>query len=196
MKGPIVAVGLGNPGQRYARTRHNLGSMVVDKLAGRMEMRWRDASSYAETDREICARPLKLIKPITYMNSSGLAVAEVVRRLDLDLGSLLVILDDLYLPLGTLRLRRGGSDGGHRGLASVIRELGSTEVPRLRLGIGTPTEAQDRIEYVLSDFEGEETRVVEEMTEAGADVVVSFLRSGIERAMNEANAGGMDRVPR
>jgi len=129
-----------------------------------------------------------LIKPTTYMNSSGVAVAEVVQRLRLDLASLLVLLDDVHLSLGTLRLRRRGSDGGHRGLESVIEELGSREVPRLRLGIGAPQEGEDRIEYVLSGFNDDEMPVVEEMIEAGADAVESFIEAGIECTMNTVNA--------
>lgn len=184
MNGPIIAAGLGNPGQRYAGTRHNLGFMVVDRLAARLQARWRIASGpYLEAD----GGALKLIKPTTYMNSSGVAVAQVVRQLQLDLSALLVLLDDVHLSLGTLRLKRRGSDGGHRGLASVIEQLDSREIPRLRLGIGTPPEGEDRIGYVLSRFTDDEMPVVDEMVEIGADAVTSFVETGIERTMNAVN---------
>lgn len=177
-----LIVGLGNPGEKYRETRHNLGFWVLDILYGGG---WEEAELYRYAEWMLEGVPVVLIEPLTYMNRSGLAVGEAVERWEVRLGRLLVILDDVNLPLGRLRLRLKGSDGGHKGLASVIEALGSEEFPRLRLGIGRPADG-DLITYVLSPFE-EELGAVREMVGRAAEVVRRFVRDGPEAAMGWAN---------
>ena len=185
-----LIVGLGNPGPEYAGTRHNAGFMVIDRLlagfpAGRFEERHTASSSvWAGKFR---GRALLLQKPLTFMNLSGEAVALLARRSGIQPESILVISDDLDLPVGRLRLRNGGADGGHNGLKSIIAELGSSSFRRLRIGIGRPKPGET-VDYVLSKFEGEEERRFEASLEAAADAVRAVLAGGMTRAMNRFNA--------
>jgi len=179
-----VIVGLGNPGPRYARTRHNAGWMVLDRLA----------SESCEGRQEECCGGLLwragrvwLFKPLTYMNESGPPVAQLCRRTGLELDSLLVVVDDLNLTLGALRLRPGGSSGGHRGLESVAEALGVDRFPRLRLGIGPLPEGMDAREFVLSEFEAHERETVERMVGTSAQAARCWAREGIQAAMNLYN---------
>ena len=186
-----LLVGLGNPGPRYRGTRHNLGFAAVDRLARESGARWeqRSPSSWvAEGSFE--GQPIVLAKPLTYMNLSGRAVVELTRNRDIAADQLLVFLDDVALPLGTLRLRPRGSDGGHRGLASVLEALDTEAVPRVRLGIGPgegPTEESDLAEFVLEPFTDEEQKVVEELLERTVEATRTLFRHGIERAMSLYN---------
>ncbi|MCS6816922.1 MAG: aminoacyl-tRNA hydrolase [Blastocatellia bacterium] len=184
-----LIVGLGNPGHAYARTRHNLGFRVVDRLAEilgasieRQEAHALIGAAQAE------GVSLLLAKPQTYMNRSGHAVGELVRRYEIPLEDLLVVLDDLDLPLGTIRIRRKGSAGGHRGLLSVIEALTSTAFPRLRLGIRPHAPIADTVAFVLSPFEPDEEPIVEAMIERAAAAALLWVREGIEKAMAEFNA--------
>jgi PTH1 family peptidyl-tRNA hydrolase len=181
-----VVVGLGNPGAGYQVTRHNLGFQVVDRLHRRRA---------AEAWREECAAlvsvgtSMDLVKPQTFMNRSGHAVRCLVDRHGYQPGNILVVYDDIDLPLGTLRLRPGGSPGGHRGLASVIESLRTDRVPRLRLGIapGAGASAGDLAEFVLQGFEPAERAVVERQVERAADACEAWLEQGVESAMNAFN---------
>lgn len=185
-----LVVGLGNPGAEYEGTRHNAGFMVIDRLlagfpAGRFEPRHvADSLVYAGAFR---GRPLFLQKPQTFMNLSGLAVAGFARKAGIAPGEVLVISDDLDLPLGRLRLRSGGSDGGHNGLKSVIAELESASFLRLRIGIGRP-EKSGTIDYVLSKFDGAEEERFKLSLDAAAEAVRTALTGGVARAMNKFNA--------
>ena len=184
-----LSIGLGNPGSSYTLTRHNLGFRVIEILSGRLDITLRTTVGpclLGSGQLDDC--PIGLACPTTYMNESGRAVDFLRTHLDLELNDLLVICDDVNLPPGKIRLRRGGSDGGHRGLASVISQLASEEFPRLRLGIGAPPETEDLIEYVLQEFAPSEQASVETMIEQAADAVLSYFRQGIETAMNRFNA--------
>ena len=184
-----LALGLGNPGERYARTRHNLGFRVVDLLADRLGI-----SFETHEDRYLIGlgfledAQIALVKPLTNMNESGRAAISLTEGYQVDLDRLLVICDDTNLPLGKIRLRRGGSDGGHRGLESVIYHLASEDFPRLRMGIGPLPENQDMVTYVLADVEPEEEILVTQMVQGAAEAAICFLQDGIEDAMNRYNA--------
>lgn len=184
-----LIVGLGNPGPRYRNTRHNAGFMALDCLAGRL-----DSSFSRETHQALMAEgewegeTLLLVKPLTLVNNSGAAVAEAVRSSIGDrLKDLLVVLDDVYLPLGTLRIRPGGSAGGHNGLMSIIERLGTDELPRLRMGVGENGNGIGLTDHVLGTFAPDEMPDVEAMVERAAEAVMRFVTCGIERAMNEFN---------
>lgn len=193
-----IVLGLGNPGERYAGTRHNLGFRVVDELARRHSVAFRrrdelsDQSWTAETT--IASEDVVLAKPRTFMNRSGRAGASLLRRFDLAPADLLVIHDDADLELGRVRVRPSGGAGGHNGLRSLIATLGSGEFPRIKLGVrGAGRERVDLAEYVLGEFDPSERSVVAALAALGADAVEAVLASGVESAMNAWNgksAGG------
>ena len=182
-----VVVGLGNPGSRYAKTRHNIGWMVLDRLADRAGWgggRERDAA------RVVWGRfqglDLELVKPQTFMNESGLAVRKVLAREHAPLEDLLVVADDFALPFGRLRLRQAGSAGGHNGLRSIIGELDSQKFARLRVGIGEPSRAA--VDHVLSTFSPDERSDLDPVIDAAADAVIDWARDGASGAANRWNA--------
>ena len=178
-------VGLGNPGSRYAETRHNIGFMVVERLAAEGQGQWASQEESQVALIQLAGRETLLVKPQTYMNRSGAAVAALQARTGFAPGEILVLLDDFLLDFGRVRLRRGGSDGGHNGLASVLEHLSTQEVPRLRLGIGLPPPGADAIEYVLSPFAPGED--VEGLVGRGCQAVETWASAGIEAAMNRFN---------
>ncbi len=187
---PIVVVGLGNPGPEYETTRHNVGFLVVDLLSGRWNRRFRSGPGDSlVASAELQGNPVLLMKPLTFMNNSGSAVADVLRQYDPGPASLLIILDDFALPIGALRLRPRGSDGGHNGLASIIEHLGTDEVPRLRCGIGrdAPPPGTAMADFVLSRFDAGEEDTVRDMIARAADAVTEFVIGGIDSAMNRFN---------
>ena len=179
-------MGLGNPGARYADTRHNIGFMVVDRLAANAGAVWQDFKTQRSqvVQTQVAGIEVALVKPQTFMNRSGLAVAALAHLWALGPEDLLVVFDDFLLDFGRLRLRRQGSDGGHNGLASVLVEMGSRDVPRLRLGIGSPPQ-EEIIDYVLSPFGADQK--VEALIERGVMAVENSLSRGLEAAMNEFN---------
>ncbi|MFQ5861573.1 MAG: aminoacyl-tRNA hydrolase [Candidatus Brocadiales bacterium] len=182
-----ILIGLGNPGERYAKTRHNLGCMVVDRLAGRFGVevsRRRFRSLVGEVSLD--ADRLVLVKPLTYVNQSGLSVKRILKHYACSADSLMVICDDINLPLGRLRIRRRGSSGGHKGLESIIAGLGGNEFPRLRIGVGLPPHGEAR-EYVLAPFPKEEERVIKEALETACEAVIEWARSGVEQCMKKYN---------
>lgn len=181
-------MGLGNPGRRYRGTRHNVGFEVVDRLARRWAARFRTEGSAEVAHAQFSGQPVALAKPLTYMNLSGEAVAELVRRYGVAPSDVLVVYDDMDLPVGTIRVRARGRPAGHRGMASVVEALGTLEVPRVRVGIGRPW--SDAVDHVLSRFEPEERAAVEEAVERAADAVEAVLRDGIHRAMDRFNRRG------
>lgn len=187
--GSHIIVGLGNPGRNYANTRHNLGFMVVDELArrtGAATSRKRFRSELIET--RFADRKLVLVKPQTYMNESGHAVREVMSWYRADASQVLIIVDDLDLPFGQLRLRPGGSAGGHNGLKSIFEQTGRKEIPRLRIGIGRgPNQAKA---HVLSHFAPSEQEHLPLLIESAADAAELWMTDGIVPAMNEINGRG------
>lgn len=184
----FLIVGLGNPGEAYERTRHNVGFMLVDRLSGAHNIDFSVGSATAVAGRGVIKGvPVALVKPQTFMNLSGQAVGEYVSRLGVGPERVLVAYDDVDLPLGRIRVRRGGGSGGHRGMESVAVHLGSTDFPRIRLGIGRP-EAGEVSEYVLSPFDLENTGILDEMLARGVEAVEAILIKGVEFAMNRFNA--------
>jgi peptidyl-tRNA hydrolase, PTH1 family len=186
----LLVVGLGNPGRDYRNTRHNAGFMVLDELSRRWSCPLREGrGEYFRGARQRGETNVVLIAPTTFMNNSGRAVRDVAEELGLGPERILVIADDFALPLGTLRLRRGGSDGGHNGLASIIYELGSDGFPRLRCGIGTtePFAGEDPATFVLSPFGPDEEKALTAMIGRAADAVETFIHSGIDRTMTQYN---------
>ena len=187
--GVSIVVGLGNPGGRYARTRHNVGFMVVDRLADSRAGQWSECGASTTLSQiasvEIGGAPALLVKPQTFMNASGRAVIAVCAERAFEPGDLLVVFDDFNLAFGRLRLRRNGSDGGHNGLASVIHEVCSEEIPRLRVGIGPLPREGDDIDYVLSGFGPDEDVV--ELVDRGCRAVEHCIADGIDAAMNQFN---------
>ncbi len=185
----VLIVGLGNPGPEYANTRHNAGFQCVSRFAERHALRfsfYRFRASMAEGT--VLRRHLLVARPLTYMNDSGEAVAPLVRHYEVALGNLLVVYDDLDLPLGKIRLRARGGHGGQKGVESVLAYLGTTEVPRLRLGIGRPS-CGDPVDYVLSEWPPDERAVMEDAYGRAVDAIDCFVQAGITAAMNRYNAG-------
>ena len=181
-------VGLGNPGRGYAKTRHNVGFMVLKELRKRWDFGTarRKFHSRVWTGR-IGAAAVTLLAPQTYMNRSGLAVAEATSFTKAPPEAVLVVLDDLALPAGKLRARATGSAGGHKGLADVIRALGGADVPRLRIGIGRPPDEMDAVDYVLTKFRKDEEPVIAEAVARAADAVEEWVGEGIARVMDHYN---------
>jgi PTH1 family peptidyl-tRNA hydrolase len=183
-----IVVGLGNPGREYERTRHNVGWMVLDRLAERAgwvgHARARDAA--ASVHGRYKGLDLMLVKPTTYMNLSGVAVRKVLARQRAPLEDVLVVVDDFDLPLGKIRIRAEGSAGTHNGLKSIVAELGNQKFARLRVGIGEPSRAA--IDHVLSRFSNEEKRALAVVLDAAGDAVEDWAREGAARAANKWNA--------
>ena len=185
---PMLIVGLGNPGKRYDNTRHNAGFLVIDCLAEMLGARCQAAPDEIMIVQRARSgeRVLLLVKPVTFMNDSGLAVREMVELLGIRPENLLLIHDCLDLPPGRIRLRRGGSSGGQRGVESVIRELGTSRFPRLRVGIGRPRSG-NAIDYVLSPWTAAERPLIGSSLRAAAEAAVVLASAGIEEAMNRYN---------
>lgn len=183
-----LVVGLGNPGQEYASDRHNLGYRVVDALAARHGLGFeRHQGKLHLAVGEIAGHPVVLAKPRTFMNLSGTAVARASRQYGVRPEEILVIYDDLDLPLGRLRLRPTGGSGGHKGMRSIIDVLGTQSFARLRLGIGRPSGRKDPADYVLEPFTREEEAVVAEVVQQASEAVESYLAEGIVAAMEQFN---------
>ena len=181
-----IIVGLGNPGPDYADTRHNAGWMAVDKVAGRLGRCREEFRGDAMLGRTADAL---LLKPLLYMNRSGPPTARLLRETGVGLNDLLVLADDLNLPLGAVRLRPAGSSGGHNGLASLIEALAGDQFPRLRMGIGPRPTGVDARDFVLSPFGDAEWDAVEEMTDRAAEAVLCWMKDGMEEAMSRFNRG-------
>ena len=192
----ILIVGLGNPGLRYQGTKHNIGFQVIDALYDKMQSHNNSGSSSLKRVTSICNSlvvktelkdvPIILAKPMTYMNNSGSAVDALVNRFEIPLTELCIIYDDVHLDIGTIRIRRKGSDGGQKGMQSIINHLGTTEFPRLRIGIGEPV--GDIVDYVLSEFSKAEEIEIEETVERAVEAVEIFIQEGILTAMNCFNS--------
>ena len=183
-----LIVGLGNPGPEYAWTPHNLGFFVVDRLAERASIRVErpEAKAYIGKGR-LAGQDVVLVKPQTYMNASGMAVGELVRRLEIEPADLIVVSDDVALPWGMMRIRERGSGGGHNGLESIISALGSDEFIRVRVGIRPEHPVRDLSEYVLMKLPKGDREDVLEIAAEAADAVETILADGTEKAMAKFN---------
>lgn len=181
-----LIVGLGNPGQAYKQTRHNIGAKVVKILADSKGIGLRRRRYFSHFgEGKINDKDVIVILPLTYMNLSGEAVSAVMKDKEIPPSDILVVCDDADLDLGSIRIRPSGSDGGHRGLRSIIGRLGTSSFARLRIGIGKKGSLND---HVLKPFEKSEMAEVEEVEERAAEAVAYWLKNGVEKAMNKYNA--------
>jgi PTH1 family peptidyl-tRNA hydrolase len=193
----LIVCGLGNPGPKYRDTRHNLGFWTAGLLCERFGGRWRRPSDqYSMCRIEIARNSVALLEPLTFMNLSGEAVRSLIgSREGFDPSRFLVVCDDTALPLGRLRVRKKGSDGGHNGLRSIIDTMGVRDFPRLRLGVGPPPDGVDHADFVLAEFLTHEVETAQEMVARAADCVELWVLDGVETAMNRFNAFGGEEAP-
>lgn len=193
-----LVVGLGNPGRRYERTRHNVGFMVVDALRGRAGDPEERETAHSLVSRVVLGeREVTLAKPLLFMNRSGRSVAALLEKAGAGADEMLVVADDFHLAFGALRARRGGSHGGHNGLRSIIEVLGTQEFARLRIGIGAAPPGEDPADYVLEKFGRDDAARLPEVVDDAADCVTRALVEGLEKAMNRHNRtpGGAPGTP-
>lgn len=189
-----LIVGLGNPGKEYEQTRHNIGYMALDRFVESLNIDNKDKRYEFSVERhaymtevKVKGRTLILIKPTTFMNLSGKSVRYWLDKEKIPIENLLIIVDDLALPLGTIRLRMGGSDGGHNGLKDIIAALGHNKFNRLRFGIGNNFAKGRQIDFVLGKIEGEDWNVVDNKLDMCCDIIKSFATIGMDRTMNMFN---------
>ncbi len=183
-----LVLGLGNIGERYKNSRHNLGFRVVERLlAPDVRNASRESGVYCWWERQIASAKIILATPTTYMNRSGQAARVLLQENDLSPSQMLVVVDDINLPLGKIRIRTSGSDGGHNGLASVIEQLQTEDFPRLRLGIGPLPDNEDQVEFVLGDFDKSETEIVEKMIITASEAAIVAIEQGLDEAMSKYN---------
>lgn len=187
----VLIVGLGNPGPAYEATRHNVGFMVIDSLAEAHAIKCDGTGAgraYLWGRGVIKGVEAVIAKPLTFVNRSGIAVAVLLRSLDIGPESLIVVCDDCDLPSGRIRIRKSGGSGGQKGLDSIIAHLGTTDFPRVRIGVGRPPGGEEGLsDYVLSPFSPEENRELDEVLERAVASIESMLGEGIEHAMNVFN---------
>ena len=185
---PYLIAGLGNPGREYRKNRHNVGFLTLDRLAERFETCFSRMSMEAlVTDSRWQGEKVILAKPQTFMNKSGKAVSSLVRYYKIPVDRLLVIYDDVDLPFGALRIRPRGGAGGQKGMKSIIRQLGSSAFPRMRIGIGRPPGRMPVSAYVLQDFSAEELETLEFLLDQAVKAVEVFLAEGVDQAMTLYN---------
>jgi PTH1 family peptidyl-tRNA hydrolase len=186
--GPYLVAGLGNPGRDFENNRHNVGFMLLNRLAARFGERFGQVESKALVCKvSYLGERTILVKPQAYMNRSGMPVSAILRFYKVPLENLLVAYDDVDLPLGTLRMRPIGSSAGQKGMQSIIERLGTEEFPRLRIGTGRPPGKKEAADYVLEDFPAEESQLLDETLDRAVQAVLTFLEFGLERAMNLYN---------
>ncbi|MCU0486796.1 MAG: aminoacyl-tRNA hydrolase [Anaerolineales bacterium] len=185
---PYLIVGLGNPGKVYAANRHNVGFMLLSRLAERLGETFSRVESRALLTKAVYqGRRLILVKPQTYMNASGSSVRSLLRFYKVPVQNLLVAFDDVDLPFETIRIRAEGGSGGQKGMQSIIDQLGSEVFPRLRIGIGRPPGRMEAADYVLQDFPKAERELLAITLDRAADAVLSFVADGLDKAMNLYN---------
>jgi PTH1 family peptidyl-tRNA hydrolase len=187
-QGPFIIAGLGNPGRKYERNRHNVGFMLLNRLSNKLG----ESFGKIEAKALVCKTSFQgeriiLVKPQSYMNKSGMPVASLVRFYQIPLENLLVTYDDVDLPLGVLRIRPSGGSGGQKGMQSIIERLGTEEFPRLRIGTGRPPGRMDAADYVLQDFSSQETELLDDSLDRGVKAVLAFVSNGLDNAMNAFN---------
>ncbi len=183
-----IIIGLGNPGEQYARTRHNIGFMTVEALAREARGTWMPWGLSRVCHIEISGYPVLLVEPLTYMNQSGKAVQALLSALGRNTEDLLLIMDDFNLPFGRIRIRERGSDGGHHGLESIQTLLETKEILRVRMGIGEEGMPEDKIDFVTSDFPADKGKELEEMIIKAGNAVKSLLCDGVSKTMAIFNA--------
>jgi peptidyl-tRNA hydrolase, PTH1 family len=184
---PLIA-GLGNPGNEYAGTRHNIGFELINRVSDVLSITIGPGNGpFLVGEGQFRGNPVKLIKPITYMNRSGSALKKALDRYREPLNKCLICYDDINLDPGIIRIRPQGSHGGHNGLASIIQTLQSKEIPRLRIGIGNNFARGQQSDYVLSPFTTEERIIMDETLDRAAEAVLVFIRDGVDQAMNRFN---------
>jgi PTH1 family peptidyl-tRNA hydrolase len=181
-----VVVGLGNPGRRYAKTRHNVGFMVADEISDRYGIDLKEKGSYLVGKGSIEGNDIVLVEPLTFMNRSGVAVRDVMKRHNLRSENLVIIQDDIDMETGKLKIREKGSSGGHKGIESIIESLGTREFIRVKIGIGRE-EGVAAEEYVLGKFRRDEVPLIKEAVVMAAGAVDVILKEGVHKAMNEFN---------
>jgi PTH1 family peptidyl-tRNA hydrolase len=188
MTAPWLVVGLGNPGREYAGNRHNVGFMVAELIAGRVGARFgrhrRAVAEVAEGFLSVGGPKVVLVKPLTYMNLSGAPVAALAQFYKVPLEQVVAVHDELDVPYGQVRVKRGGGEGGHNGLRSMSKSLGSKDYARVRFGIGRPPGRQDPADFVLSDFSAVERKELEFLVDRAADVAEAVVVRGVEWAQN------------
>ena len=185
---PFIIVGLGNPGRVYGKNRHNIGFLLLDRLAETLDLSFsRFESKALVTKTSHNGKRLILAKPQTYMNLAGQSVAQLVRFYKNPLENLLIVYDDIDLPLGAIRIRPDGGSGGHKGMHSIIQLLGTNEFPRMRLGIGRPSGRLDAAAYVLQDFSNSDLEVVFLVLDKATKAVLTFTNEGLDSTMNQFN---------
>ncbi|MCX7833001.1 MAG: aminoacyl-tRNA hydrolase [Ignavibacteria bacterium] len=185
-----LIVGLGNPGVEYIKTRHNAGFLAIDFFCDNMGLNFRPGKGeWYEAEYKHKREKIYLMKPTTFMNASGKAIADFVNRKKIDLSNILIVFDDFQLPLGTIRVRAKGSDGGHKGMASIIYSLNSLEFPRMRIGIGTDkiVTKDNYTDFVLSNFSEEEFQKLKILMPNIRDAILCFIDEGIYSTMNKFN---------
>lgn len=183
----LLVIGLGNPGAEYEDTRHNVGHMVIDALAERLGVSFEHQPNALVGLGKHDSQRIGLALPLTYMNRSGNPVATLQEHYDLSPDQLLIVVDDIHLSVGTIRLRPSGSSGGHNGLAHIAQRLGTTEFPRLRVGIGSDFPDGRQTDYVLSPFSDEQTPAIRDAIEAAGDTILTMAEDDLEAAMNQFN---------
>ena len=184
----FVIVGLGNPGKKYEKTRHNMGFLAIDKLAEKHDIKVNKLKHKALTgDGFIFGQKALLVKPQTYMNLSGESVREIISYYDIDLEDLIVIYDDFDLETGTIRIRKKGSAGSHNGMKSIIGQIQSKDFPRIRIGIGKSGGGAEWKDFVLGKTSKQDEKLIEDAVDRAADAVGCILEKGIDEAMNEYN---------
>lgn len=187
-QGPYLIAGLGNPGREYRKNRHNIGFMLIDHLARRWDLTISRMQSEALiADGRVDGEKIYLAKPQTFMNLVGRSVSSLARYYRIHHSNLIVVYDDLDLPLGTVRIRPDGGSGGHKGMASIIDSLQLNQIPRMRIGIGRPSGMMDPADFVLHDFRAEDADLLDITLQRSADCIQLLIFDGIETAMNTCN---------
>lgn len=183
-----LVIGLGNPEEQYAKTRHNMGFSTINKIAEKYHITLEKKKFDAiYEDTRIEGEKVILVKPQTYMNLSGTSVRQFVQFYKIPTDHVVIIYDDIDIEKGIIKIRKKGGPGNHNGMKSVVQEIGSNAFPRIRVGIGQPTYKNDMINYVLGQVSNEEYEILEKGIEAAADAIVDILKNGIDHAMNAYN---------
>ncbi len=183
-----LVVGLGNPGKEYYDSRHNVGFLAVDELADRMGIKLtRQGFSSLYDTGTICGSRVLLMKPLTYMNKSGVAVSQASNFYNIDSENIIVIHDEMDLPLERIKIKKNGGSAGHKGIKSIIHNLRTDDFPRIRIGVGKPVHKGDAVNHVLSSFSDSEKQRLEKIIVSAGDAVEKVISSGIVQAMNEIN---------
>jgi len=181
-----AVVGLGNPGSKYAKTRHNLGFMVVDVMAGSLDIEFKEKKDYIIAKGSLAGHGVLLVEPSIFMNNSGAAVKDVLKRFAIPSENLIVIHDDLDMDTGKLKIKKNGSSGGHRGIESIIQHIGTKEFIRIKVGIGRDISMLPE-DYVLKKIKKNELALIKDAIKLAADAVAIIVSEGVQKAMNKFN---------